>query len=498
MVRRLGGPARAGAAGAMAPSILVVTLAGAPAPGPGTAARVPPAPAPISGEGLRAAAALPRPERERRIDMASDGWQTRPRRGQPKGAGLNPSDAPPTDPTPSRHAACTGSSSTAGGRTRRRLARLMPQVGEKLVAPTSSAEPANALVMAGPDRPAPPARAGVRGSSGGGARAVAAVARLARVAGAPGAGGRGGSGAGGHGRPRWHGRRGGRWWRWHRRRGPRRRRRHRGRGGTSGNVTDGVDRIQAHFTIRLPLAGAAALLSLSVPGDAREEGRGVSKVERRIDSAPPRERITEGRLRSMRRTTKLYGDGGTRARPRRRRHEASDAPSPEAGRDGEGSRSPAARAHPQRPETGQGDGGACGRGGGRRWPELALGARGFAEPGLQRSGSSPPRQPAPDGPGGGREYRFHPPRCDERSRRRTASRRDRTAVDLADLRGERVPERRHVPDLMHEFAADPLSIPRFLADRPDEWRRACPGRSGGADAASSGSRTWPIVRARAG
>ena len=46
---------------------------------------------------------------------------------------------------------------------------------------------------------------------------------------------------------------------------------------------------QAHFTIRLLLAGtAAALLCLSLPGDAHAKKRrgGGSKVERRIDKAP--------------------------------------------------------------------------------------------------------------------------------------------------------------------------------------------------------------------
>ena len=147
---------------------------------------------------------------------------------------------------------------------------------------------------------------------------------------------------------------------------------------------------QAHFTIRLLLAGAAAaLLSLSLPGDAHAKKRrgGGSNVERRIDKAPPAKRSPKApaaadaeddeagtatvRDQGEGRPDDAAGDGAS---------DSAVAHEP----DGDG------EAKPERPRrrharirsdaetevSATAEPAASGAGG--RWLELALGARGFS------------------------------------------------------------------------------------------------------------------------
>jgi len=147
---------------------------------------------------------------------------------------------------------------------------------------------------------------------------------------------------------------------------------------------------QAHFTIRLLLAGAvAALLVLSVPGDAHAKKRrgGGSKVERRIDKAPPANRSPKAPA-----AADAEDDEAGTATVRDQREGSPDDAGDEAASDSAVAREPDGdgEAKPERPRrrrarirsdaetevSATAEPAASGAGG--RWLELALGARGFS------------------------------------------------------------------------------------------------------------------------
>jgi hypothetical protein len=147
---------------------------------------------------------------------------------------------------------------------------------------------------------------------------------------------------------------------------------------------------QAHFTIRLLLAGAAAaLLVLSVPGDAHAKKRrgGGSKVERRIDKAPSAKRSPKAPG-----ATDAEDDEAGTATVRHQGEGSPDAASDNAASDSAVAREPDGdgEAKPERPRRGHARIGSDGEtevtataapataGAGGRWLELAIGARGFS------------------------------------------------------------------------------------------------------------------------
>jgi len=147
---------------------------------------------------------------------------------------------------------------------------------------------------------------------------------------------------------------------------------------------------QAHFTIRLLLAGAAAaLLCLSLPGDAHAKKRrgGGSKVERRIDKAPPAKRSPKAPA-----AADAEDDEAGTATVRDQGEGSPDAAGDEAASDSAVAREPDGdgEAKPERPRrrrarirsdaetevSATAEPAASGAGG--RWLELAVGARGFS------------------------------------------------------------------------------------------------------------------------